>query len=194
MIFLYQIYKPRSQPKSEKKKYQRINKIMTTCCRSNKILLCFKLKQDRLNDSKRSHLDEIETPPYHLWSCAPIWLPCNLYDPPPLRLFDRSVWSSRKAEIWVWPYYLVMVTVSDYGNYVTVASRQVLLSWRSPGRGSSSSAQSVARQLPATSKGHGRGTVTLWFYVSYRFVKILTYLCGLSWTTVCSCQDCIYTQ
>ena len=45
-----------------------------------------------------------------------------------LRLFDRSVWSSRKAEIWVWPYYLVMVTVSDYGNYVTVASRQVLLS------------------------------------------------------------------
>ena len=111
-----------------------------------------------------------------------------------IRLFDRSVWSSRKAEIWVWPYYLVMVTVSDYGNYVTVASRQVLLSWRSPGRGSSSSAQSVARQLPATSKGHGRGTVTLWFYVSYRFVKILTYLCGLSWTTVCSCQDCIYTQ
>ena len=38
---------------------------------------------------------------------------------------ELSIWCTRKAEIWVWPYFLAIVTLSKSENFVTLTSRQV---------------------------------------------------------------------
>ena len=40
-----------------------------------------------------------------------------------LALGDLSIWCTRKTEIWVWPYFLAIVTLSKSENFVTLYPR-----------------------------------------------------------------------